>query len=246
MIEPVSRPKFEVVVSAATVEERRLVSAATVRTLTGMTEEDASDEVLNFLIDSVLTQCARSCKLATYRTLPVTLAQETVRATWNQTSWWFPYSRPPWPYWRLSKLVLPWRTPIKSVTVTEGDVELVEDVDYRLLESGVLERIEAPWVTSGPIVVDYVAGFIPLADYPEYQEEEEGPTLPPDLVMLISNQVNMVFDQRGQDFNVRSEDIPNVWSGAYNVPGGDAVRTDGLMKPLWEALAQYRGAPTVA
>jgi hypothetical protein len=240
------RPKFEVIVGA-TADERRLLSAATVRSFTGLAEDDVSDETLDLMIDAALAQCARSCKLASYRGVPLTLARESVRATWLASGWYYPgiIARPPLAWEQPSQLILPWRSPVTSVaSVTEGETNLVEDVDFRLLGAGVLERIDAAWATSGTIVVDYVAGFVPLVDYPEYQED--GATLPPDLVQMIANQVSIAHYQRGHDLNIRSEDIPNVWSGSYNVPGGDAVNTDGLMRPLWEALAPYRGPPTIA
>lgn len=244
---PVGRPAFEVVVGAEAVA-RRLVSVDAIRSITGIPETGTGaidDAGLGRLIDGELARCARSCRLATYRAVPPTLAQESVRATWLATCWEWPYG---WVSYRSagrepSILLLPWRAPITDIEITEGETELVEDTDYRLLERGVVERINGFWPTSGSIVVDYVAGFVPLADDPSYQVD--GEPLPADIVQLLADQVRMANDRSRIDLNLRSEDIPGVWSGTFNVAGGSAIDTQGLMMPLYEALAQYRAPPSI-
>lgn len=245
---PTGRPRFEVVV-AASVEDRRLVSVATVRELTGIPEtgEGAiNDATLIRLIDAELARCAGSCKLERYRALPLTLAQEAVRATWLRESWDYPgwAGRPVVGWGQPSQLLLPWRAPITSIEITEGETELVEDTDFRLLEGGIVERIGACWPTSGTIVADYIAGWLPLAEDPSYQEE--GEPMPADLVALFADQVRMACDRRDIDLNLRSEDVPGVWSGTFNVAGGDAVDTGGLLRPLYDALTPYRAPPSFA
>lgn len=241
---PVGRPKFEVVVAASSAE-RRLVSATTIRALTGIGTDDVSDVALTQMIDAALITMARSCRLAKDRATPPTLAQESVRATWLANSWdWWPAQVAPYGSREPETLLLPWRAPITDITVTEGETELVEDTDYRLLGSGVVERIGACWTTTGTIVVDYVAGWVPLSDDPSY--DYDGEPMPADLVSLLADQVRMASDRTTIDLNLRSEDIPGIWSGAYNVPGGDAVDTSGLTMPLYDALAPYRAPPSFA
>jgi hypothetical protein len=244
---PAGRPTFEVI-TPATAEDRRLVSVAMIRSLTGIpsTGEGAIDDIgLGALLDGALATMAKSCRLKAYRALPLTLARESVRATWLANSWdWWPA---PMPYgWRQpATLLLPWRAPIVEITIEEGETELVEDTDFRLLGAGVVERIGACWATGSAIVVDYVAGFAPLADDPAYQDPLDGDPMPADLVALIADQVRMAADRLDIDQNLRSEDVPSVWSGTYNFAGGSAIDTGGLMVPLYDALAPYRAPPSI-
>lgn len=243
---PTGRPRFEVVVGASAAE-RRLVTVDTIRALTGTpsTGEGAvTDEALGLWLDAALSQCAVSCNMATFRASPPTLAQESVRATWDQ-AFWHGRFHGVWRHWgEPSQLLLPWRAPITSILITEGETELVENTDYRLLGAGVVERINGWWPTDGLLVADYVAGFVPLSNDGSYQED--GETLPADIIALIADQVRMRVDSQAIDLNLRSEDVPGVWSGTYNVPGGDAVDTSGLLRPLWDALAPYRAPPSFA
>jgi hypothetical protein len=242
---PVGRPKFEVVV-AATATERRLVSATTIRALTGIpsTGEGAvSDVALTQMIDAALITMARSCKLAKHGASPPTLAQESVRATWTEACWrsW-PY---PAPYCghEVSTLLLPWRAPITAIAIAEGETELVEDTDFRLLGAGVVERIGGSWPTSGTIVVDYTAGFVPTSDDPSY--DYDGEPMPADLVSLLADQVRMASDRAAIDLNLRSEDITGIGSWTFNVAGGSAIDTGGLLLPLYDALSAYRAPPSI-
>lgn len=240
------RPTFEIV-TPATVEDRRLVSVDTIRTLTGLPETGAgaiTDDALGLLIDAELARMAKSCRLATSRATAPTLALEEVRATWlpatMRASDWVPSSS-----WSSepSQILLPWRAPIVSIEVSEGETELVEYTDFRLLDGGILERVGACWGAGGAIVVDYSAGWMPMVDYPDTQE---GEPMPADLVALLGDQVRMAADRRDIDLNLRSEDVPDVWSGTYNVAGGSAVDTGGLMRPLYDALDPYRKPPSFA
>lgn len=237
------RPRFELVSGTSTAAERRLVSADTVRLLTDI-PETVTDEVLNLHIDGVMAQIARSCRLAAARSAPLTLAQESVRATYTPP---VPSYYHRWGYWfadsAKTKLVLPWRAPITSIDITVDDASLEENVDYELLGSGLVQWLAAgtcwPWAN---VVVDYTAGFVPLAADPAYQED--GDTLPADIVALIAEQVR--YGSSRPDMSLRSEDIPGVWSGSYNVPGGDAIDTSGLAMPLYDALAPFRAPPVFA
>lgn len=237
------RPTFSVVVGT-TVSDRRLIPLSMIRAYSGLTEADVGDEALNLRTDAVLAMCARSCKLARAGSSPATLARETVRASWPDLS------TLGFRVGRGSKIFLPWRSPITSITVTEDDTELAAGVDYRDLGSGVIERIDSDaswrcWATTAAVTVDYVAGFIKTPADPSY-DEEEGDSLPPDVVMLIAQQVKMGIDALDIDQNLRSEDVPGIWSGAYNVPGGDAIDVSGLSRPLYDALRNYRAPPSFA
>jgi len=232
---PTGRPKFEVV-TPATAEGRLLVPAATIRSITGIPSTGTgavTDDAINQMTLAALATMARSCRFAQYRAIPPTLAQESVQATWQPDCWdWWPV-RAPFRQGQPATLLLPWRAPITSIEIAEGDTDLEEDVDFRLLGSGVVERINGCWATSGNIVAAYVAGFTSA-------------TLPADLVSLIGDQVRMSSDRLAIDLNLRSEDVPGVWSGTYNVAGGSSVDTGGLMMPLYDALAAYRAPPSFA
>jgi hypothetical protein len=234
MISP--RPVFTVT-TPADVDERRFIDLAVIRSLSGVSTETMDDAALGATLDAVLAAMARSCRLAASRGYPITLAREVVKATWVDTTG-VSYGYPT--YGRGSQLLLPWRAPITSIEITEDGIELVEDVDFRLLGGGVVERLSSGsssvW-PFGAIVVDYTAGWLLDDDvYP----------VPSDIVMMVADQVRMSVSRSTTDLSLRSEDIPNVWSGTYNSPGGDAVDSSGLLRPLYDALASYRAPPSVA
>jgi hypothetical protein len=241
------RPRFELVSGTSTAAERRLISVETIRLLTGIPETGegaVTDAVLELRIDGVMAQIANSCRLAAARGAPLTLAQESVRATWTPP---VPQYYQRWYNWftdeTRTELILPWRAPITTIDVTVDDESLEENVGYELLGSGVIRWLDPgtswPWAN---IVVDYTAGFVPLAADPAYQED--GETLPADVVNLIAQQVQ--YSAAMHDPALRSEDIPGIWSGSFNVPGGDAISSCGLILPLYDALSQYRGPPVFA
>ncbi len=230
------RPTFSIVVGTMA-EDRRLVPLSMIRALTGLTEADIGDEALNLKIDAVLASCARSCKLAKAGSAPPTLARETVRASWPDITGL-----------RGHQLILPWRAPITSIQAAEGETDLVEGTDFRLLDGGIVERLSSgTWCgwTNGAVDVTYTAGFIKTPADPSY-DESEGDPLPADVVALIADQVRLSISQGKVDPILRSEDIPGIWSGSYNTPGGDAIDTSGLARPLYDALCPYRATPSFA
>ncbi len=242
---PVGRPRFEVVVGTANAVERRLVTADIIRALTGI-PASVNDTTLNLMIDATLAQCATYCRLARDGAKPITLAQESVRATWQADAWlwpagWYPYYGA---YTEPSTLLLPWRTPITSIAITDGETELVENTDFRLLGAGVVERMAGVWPTTGSVVIDYIAGWVPLSDDPSY--DYDGETMPADLVALIADQIRLANDRRDIDLNLRSEDVPNVWSGTYNLAGGDTIGESGLLRTLEDALTPFRAPASFA
>jgi hypothetical protein len=240
---PPARPRFEIVAGTANADDRRLVSVATFRAITGLSVTDINDANAALLLDGVLSQCATSCRLARAGAAPLTLAQEAVRATWPAGS----YDVRFWPTrWFLdegrTQLLLPWRAPITAITITEGETDLVENTDFQLLGAGVVERLSGCWPLGG-IIADYTAGWVAPAE--DASADVEGETLPADLVRLIVDQARMTHGQGSIDPNLRSEDIAGVWSGTYNVPGGDSIDTSGLMRPLWDALQPFRAPPSI-
>lgn len=242
------RPTFSIVVGT-TLEDRRLIPVSTIRALTGLSEAAIADEDLELKIDAVLAACARSCRLQKAGSAPQTLAREIVRASWPAVSVYdYSWHRTWLPNGRGHQLILPWRAPITAVSVAEDAVDLVEGTDFRLLEGGVVERLNGTtwggWPV-GAIEVTYTAGFIKTPADPSY-EETEGDPLPADIVSLIADQVRLSISQGKVDPILRSEDIPGVWSGSFNTPGGDAIDTSGLMRPLYDALSSYRAPPSFA
>lgn len=216
---PADMPLFEVVTAAEDAEARRLVTAAEVRTIIGSPEGD--DNTIETLIDGATALCARFCGLANAATSPITFGQEALRATWLATT--FP---------RSAQLLLPWRVPVTAVAIEEAGTELEEGA-FRI-RGTVLERIVggalAAW-SSSAIVVEYTAGWI-LPD-------DDG-LVPADLKMAVIDQVKMQYAGRTRDLGLRSEDIPGVWSGTYNVAGGDSIGRSGLLISVEDALTPYR------
>lgn len=241
------RPKFQVIVPTADAEERRLVSVETFRILSGISSTDLTDEVAEKIIDATLAKIATCCKLARDGARPLTFAREEVRATWQNNDIYYPYINDGprnhgWPQrfpYNQCNLMLPWRTPITDITITEGDTELVEGTDYRLLGAGFVERLGVgfwPYPSPG-LIANYTAGW--LADDDEFP-------FPDDLASLVVDQVVMVYQRSGIDWNLRSEDIPGIWSGSYNVIGGDSIAENGLLRSLENALYPYKAPPAFA
>ncbi len=216
-----SEPLFEVVTPAASVAGRRLTTAAKVQAALRLGAVDTT--LIESIIDAVSGECARFCNLARAVAGPVpTFGQEVVRATWLGID----VSRP-------STLILPWRAPITTVgSVIENGATLVMNTDFRLLGSGMLERMADDalvcWST-GKIVVSYTAGWSLPTDVPAELEGQ------------VIEQVKMKYLATDRDPALRSENTPDVWSGSYAVAGGDSIGESGLLKSLEAALAPFKG-----
>lgn len=219
------RPKFEVIIPTSTAAERRLVTAERVREMIGTTEAD--DPVVERVIDSVSAACARHCKLARSGTIPPTFGREYLRATFTA-----PLSARGWCH----DLLLPWRVPIQTVTVMVDGSE-VDPATYDLRDGATLHWPGTGWPFGSEIVVDYVAGWVLADEASAYDGDMDLP--PDDLAMAVIDQVKMQFLNRKSDPALRSEAIPDVWSGAYNVAGGDSINKEGLLAPLESALADF-------
>jgi len=217
----VSEPLFEVVTPTANAAGRRLTTAAKVQAALRLGAVDTT--LIESIVDAVSGECVRFCNLARAVAGSVpTFGQEVVRATWLGTD-----------LDRTSTLILPWRAPITAVgSVIENGATLVMNTDFRLLGSGMLERMAddalACWST-GKIVVSYTAGWSLPTDVPAELEGQ------------VIEQVKMKFLATDRDPALRSENTPDVWSGSYAVAGGDSIGESGLLKSLEAALAPFKG-----
>ena len=215
-----SEPLFEVVTPAANAAGRRLTTAAKVQAALRLGDVDTT--LIERTIDAVSGECVRFCNLARPVAGPVpTFGLEVVRATWLGTD-----------LDRTSTLILPWRAPITAVgSVIENGASLVMNTDFRLLGSGMLERMaaDAPvcWST-GKIVVSYTAGWSLPTDVPAELEGQ------------VIEQAKMKFLATDRDPALRSENTPDVWSGSYAVAGGDSIGESGLLKSLEAALSPFK------
>jgi len=222
-----TRPTFEVL-TAADVDARRFVDLETIRSLSGIPSTGVGaldDDALGLRLDAVLASCASACRLARFRAVAPTFAQEELRATWPAaTTDDYRYRGAG----RGLQLLLPWRVPITVLEVEEGGIELEEGVGYRDVGAGVIERIGAEW-SLDEIVVDYTAGW--LAD------DEENPP-PADLVSAIADQVRLAHAQSSVNPLLRNEDITGMGSWTFNTVGGDAIDASGLGRPLLDLLAR--------
>ena len=215
-----SKPRFEVVTPATDSAARRLTTAAKVQAALRIGSVDTA--LIEGIIDVVSGECARFCNLARAAMGAVpTFGQEVVRATWLVAG-----------QGRGSMLLLPWRTPIMAIgSVVEEGTSLVLDTDCRLISGGMLERMadDAPicWGT-GRIVVTYTAGWSLPTEVPAELEGQ------------VIEQVKMRYLATDRDPALRSENIPDVWSGSYAVAGGDAIGRSGLLVALEDALAPFK------
>ena len=215
---------FEVTTAITSVASRRLTTAAKVQdVLFGGTATDTT--LIETFIDRVSDKAVEYCRLARdpTGTFP-TFGRETCRATWSPL-----YSGS-----RGHELFLPWRVPISSITsVVEDDETLVAADDYRLAGAGILERLSEDnrtrW-SNGSIVVVYVAGFDLTA----------ANTVPPALEAAVIDQVKVMYQTRKRDLTLRNEQVPDVYTVAYNVAGGDSIGESGLMVQVESALGQYK------
>jgi hypothetical protein len=216
----VNPPLFEVVTPAVSAAARRLTTAAKVQAALRMGAVDTT--LIESIIDAASGECTRFCNLARGAAGPVpTFGLEVVRATWLATD-----------MDRSSVLILPWRTPITTVgSVIEDGTTLVMNAGFRLLGSGMLERManDTPVCWSpGKIVVSWTAGWPLPAEVPAELEGQ------------VIEQVKMKYLATDRDPALRSENTPDIWSGSYAVAGGDSIGESGLLKSLEVALSPFK------
>ncbi len=207
-------PLFEVTDETADLEARRLVTAAYVAATMGSPPATA---VLEAYIDEVSAKMARFAKLAADTAgTPPTFGLESCKATWRAGG-----------CGRGDRLLLPFRTPISEVTVTECGVELTAADDYLLMPGAILERVSGCW-SSGAIIVEYDGGW----ELPD--------DCPPDLAAACAEQVKYRALMINVNPAVRSIAVPDIYSASYSVPGGDGIGPSGLLIQVEDALAPYR------
>lgn len=213
-------PLFEVTTPTADAAARRLTTAAKVNA--ALRQSSATDQsLIESIIDAVSGECATFANLARAPSGAVpTFGQEVVKATWLITS-----------NDRGTRLRLPWRLPITAIgTVIEDGSNLTVNVDYRLVDGGLLERMSSDYPicwSYGKIVVPYTAGWVLPANVPA---ELEG---------RVIDQVKMRYLATDRDPSLRSEGTQEVGTATYNVEGGDSIGASGLLKSLEMALASF-------
>lgn len=208
--------------SPATVEARRLTTAAKVNAALGQ-DENANAEQIEAMIDQVSGECARFCGI----TRPATgvavpgFGRETIRVTWLRAT-----------RERRSPLILPWRVPIVSIeSLTEDAVELTEGTDFQCAGAGLLLRfandLPSCWSTA-KIIAELTVGW----------ELPDG--VPAELEGRVIEQVKMAWLGRDQNPAIRSETLTDTYAATYAVAGGDSIGESGLLKSLENALAPFR------
>lgn len=215
---------FEVTAAITSIAHRRLTTAAKVQdVLFGGTATDTT--LIETFIDRVSDKAVEYCRLARdpTGTFP-TFGRETCRATWAPLSNGL----------RGHELILPWRVPVSSITsVVEDGETLVLSTDYQLAGAGILERLSETnrvrW-SSAAIVVVYVAGF----------DLATASAVPPALEAAVIDQVKVMYQTRRRDITLRSEQVPDVYTAAYSIAGGDSIGESGLMVQVESALGQYK------
>lgn len=213
-------PLLEIVTPVASASARRLTTAGKVQAALRLGTVDTI--LIESTIDAVSGECVRFARLARIASGAIpTFGQEVLRATWLATG-----------QERSTMVVLPWRVPVTViVSVVEDGASLVQGTDYRLMSGGMLERTAydtaIPW-SPNKIVATYTAGWV-LPD-----------GVPAELEGQVIEQVKMRYLGTDRDPALRSEAVPEVWSGAYGVAGGDSIGESGLLRSLEAALAPYR------
>ena len=215
-----NEPLFAVVTPVVNAAARRLTTAVKVQAALRIATADSA--LIENIIDAVSGECVRFARLARAASAAIpTFGQEVLRATWLAAD----QDRSP-------VMILPWRAPVTSIgSVVEAGTALIEGTDYRLTAGGMLERMAddsvIPW-SSTKIMVTYTAGWL-LPD-----------GVPAELEGQVIEQVKMKYLATDRDPALRSENIPDVWSGSYAVAGGDSIGESGLLRSLEVALSPYR------
>ncbi len=144
---------------------------------------------LNLRVSALIT---KACNVVRSGATPPTLRLETVQETIELPKW-------------QNKITLARRPVVTVTSVTENDVTLVEDDDYRLdASSGLLERrsdgFASKWFPCCDIVITYSAGW---------------QTVPYDLRELACKLATMISAETGRDSSIGSESVPGVYEATY-------------------------------
>ncbi|MGE0722818.1 MAG: hypothetical protein AB7O45_00510 [Alphaproteobacteria bacterium] len=214
-------PRFAVTVAAT---YRPLVTLQALHDRLGITAATNDPEMIR-LVRARSDAIAAWCGLAADQTGGRTFAVETMTATWLSAD-----------CARSTRLLLPWRVPLISITsIVEDGVTLDAD-DYRTVPMGaMLERIgsdgETPCLwSSAPIVVTYTAGWTAA--------NIDGTDMPADLQDACLQECTTRWRARGRDPGLRSETVPDLhaWVQGY---GQDGERNQLL--PETEAMLAAGG-----
>lgn len=212
-----SQPLFEVVTPAAAGAARRLTTVEKVKAALRMTDS-ANDALITSIIDGVSSDCAREARLARAGATDPTFGRESLRATWAcRGSIGF-----------RNLLVLPWRTPIISVSSVVVAGDSLDAEGYRIVDGGMIQRVgdACAWLRADT-AVEFIAGW----DLPA--------GVPAGLEMRVIDQVKMQYLQTDRDQSLRSQSTDGLGSATYAVIGGDSIGKSGLLKSLESALAPY-------
>ncbi|MGE0719797.1 MAG: hypothetical protein AB7P02_30415 [Alphaproteobacteria bacterium] len=203
---------------------RPLVTLQALHDRLGVTAGTNDPELLR-LIRARSDAIAAWCGIAPDQLGRRTFASETMTATWLSAD-----------CARSSRLVLPWRIPLISVTaLVEAGVTL-DAGEYRTFPmAAMIERIgadgESPqrW-SSGPIVVTYTAGWVDAAN--------DASTMPSDLQDACLEECFAAYMARDRDPALRSENLPDVHQ--YTVAYGQDGARDRLLPETMSMLRSYR------
>jgi len=212
-----TQPLFEVVTPAAVGAARRLTTVEKVKAALRITVS-ANDALITSIIDGVSADCAREARLARAGATDPTFGRETLRATWRCRGRGC----------STNLLVLPWRTPIISVSSVVVAGDSLDPDSFRVLDGGMLQRVGGicAWLRADT-VVEFIAGW----DLPT--------GVPAGLEMRVIDQVKMQYLQTDRDQSLRSQSTDALGSATYAVIGGDTIANSGLLKSLESALAPY-------
>jgi hypothetical protein len=213
----VNQPLLEVVTPAAAGAARRMTTVEKVKAALRVTDP-ANDALITSIIDGVSADCAQEARLARAGATDPTFGRETLRATWAYRG-----------RTRSSDLlVLPWRTPIVSVSSVVVAGESLDAAGFRIVDGGMIQRVgdTCAWLRADT-VVEFIAGW------------ELPAGVPAGLEMRVIDQIKMQYLQTDRDPSLRSESTDGLGSATYGVIGGDSIGKSGLLKSLEAALAPY-------
>lgn len=205
--------------AAASSGARWLTTRANVKIAMGIADT-ASDALIDFLIPRASALIAGGCALVADKAGAIpTFGLETLRATFRERG-----------LDRGEVLTLPWRVPVASISAcTEDGVTMVAGTDFELVgaKPGKLRRLSSgvpTWWSAAAIVVTFTAGW----SLPE--------AVPPDMEAAAIDQIRAMVHAAGRDPSIRSENVPDVASKSYALPGGDTF-TGVLLPQVVTALS---------
>lgn len=202
---------------------RWLTSRGNVKAAMRITATD-NDALIDLLIPQASALIVGGCGLAVDKAGSIpSFGLETLVATYRERG-----------IDRGEVLTLPWRVPVASVTtLTEGGTALTAAAgDWELVSTrpGKIRRLDSgspTWWSSAAIVVTFTAGWsLPSS-------------VPPDMEAAVIEQVRGMVHAAVRDPAIRSENVPDVASVSYALPGGDTFK--GVLFPQVVAMLSAAG-----